>query len=674
MPRSKLNKKRVHHEKMDVEMAVQEVLQGKLSIRAAGKQYGFAKSALARHIKTFKDSNSETFSYSSNYDVNKVFSEEEETSLILYVQTAARMHYGLTLKQLKQLAYEYAKANGKKYPEKWDKERAAGDGWAKGFRKRHDKDISMRKPEGTSLARATSFNKETVGKFFKAYEHALSQGSFTASQIYNVDETGITTVQQPPKILAPKGVKQIGSKTSSERGVLVTMINAISAGGNTVPPLFVFPRVNYKDYMLKGAPVDSIGAANPSGWSNEVIFLQYMKHFIAHVKPSKNDKVILLLDNHQSHISIPTIDLAKESGVILVTFHPHTSHKMQPLDLTVYGPFKTFYATALSDWMKSPHNAGKPVTIYDLPEIAGKAYLKAFNPANITKGFATAGIYPLDTNIFCEEDFLPSFVTDRPNPASLAQPGSSSGLQSTSLQTPSTSSALSPSLDMTKPAAVSPFDVMPFPKAAARNSSATGRGRKKGRARVLTDTPEKIELEEEARIRLEKHSRKTQLPKTIKRVKMANERIEKEENNEEDMDDLDPEESESETEDESMVLESEFEGESFSEEEMELGDIDKDSLKEGDYVLVQIKGKKTTNCFVAIIVGISNTREFVIKYFKKTFSIDYRCIFYMHDDKEYAVDVDDIVMKLPTPMSCGSSARQQTQLVFSVSFSGVRLG
>ncbi|KAJ8944525.1 hypothetical protein NQ314_009464 [Rhamnusium bicolor] len=331
MPRSKEKKKRPGPSKVNVERAVQEVLNTNLSIRAAAKQFGTAKSALARHIKNYKSSGQNQFV----------------------------------------------------------------------------------KPEDTSLARSTSFNKETVA----AYKSALAKGKFEPSRIYNVDETGITTVQQPPKILTPKEVKQIGGMTSAERGVLVTMICCINAAGNTVPPLLVFPLANFKNHMLKGAPVGAIGAANKSGWSNEDVFFKYLQHFISHVKPTIEDKVILLLDNHESHVSIPTIDLANRSGVILVTFHPHTSHRMQPPDVCVYGPFKTYYSSAVSNWMNTPGNAGKPITIYDVAELANTAYLKAFTPSNITKGFQVSGLYPLNSDIFGEQDFLPSNVTDRTDPS-----------------------------------------------------------------------------------------------------------------------------------------------------------------------------------------------------------------------------------------------------------------
>lgn len=51
--------------------------------------------------------------------------------------------------------------------------------------------------------------------------------------------------------------------------------------------------------------------------------------------------------------TISIIDLAKASDVILIRFHRHNSHKMQPLDRGVYRPFKAFYDQAVNNWMIS---------------------------------------------------------------------------------------------------------------------------------------------------------------------------------------------------------------------------------------------------------------------------------------------------------------------------------
>lgn len=69
---------------------------------------------------------------------------------------------------------------------------------------------------------------------------------------------------------------------SAERGELITIGAIISASGNTIPPLFVFPRVHYKDHFLEGAPEGSLGAANRSGWIKADIFVSVLKHIQKH--------------------------------------------------------------------------------------------------------------------------------------------------------------------------------------------------------------------------------------------------------------------------------------------------------------------------------------------------------------------------------------------------------
>ena len=47
---------------------------------------------------------------------------------------------------------------------------------------------------------------------------------------------------------------KVKSMTSAEQGNNVTMIAAINATGNRIPPLLVFPHGKFKEYMLNGGP------------------------------------------------------------------------------------------------------------------------------------------------------------------------------------------------------------------------------------------------------------------------------------------------------------------------------------------------------------------------------------------------------------------------------------
>lgn len=673
MPRSKEKKKRPQPCSKEINSAVMDIIKNKLSLRHAADKYGISKSALARHVAQMKNSEAETYNYAPHYDTKKVFTEEQESILVDYMKQCAFLHYGLTVFNLRKLAYQFAKENKIKYPSKWDDEQLAGEGWARWFRSRHSAEISLRKPEATSLSRATSFNKDNVARFFTNYTTVLSRHTFDPVNIYNVDETGLSTVHTPPKILAPKGVKAVGGMTSGERGVNVTMLATVNAIGNSVPHLFVFPRVHFKDHMLKGAPPGSVGAAAPSGWSNEVVFQQYLEHFITHTKPTPKDPVLLVLDNHESHISVAAISRAKEAGVIMVTFHPHTTHKMQPLDRTVFGPFKNYYHKAMADWMVTPGNQGKPVTIYDVAELVGKAYPLSFTPSNIIKGFEITGLFPLNQNIFQDQEFLPAFVIDRPEPAETSGPALTSAqapsphspepTSSAPLETISTPQPLTPNQKYA--IIMTPESIRPFPKAEARKKLSAKRCRK-GKSRVLTDTPEKTEIEKMKSEKLKE--KKTTLKR--KKVKLNFNKLFRSKQDsssdfiEEDLTALCNDNSDNELEDlvdEAQILAKDLEQ-----------CLNIEELKLDDFVLVEFKGLKCVKYFVAKIIEKQDKEVFVVEYLNKC--LDSPRFRIEKDTEIFEVNVEDIKLRLPTPTVYGGTQRLLKQLKFPVSFAGYNLG
>jgi hypothetical protein len=54
------------------------------------------------------------------------------------------------------------------------------------------------------------------------------------------------------------------------------------------------------------------------------------------------------------------------------------------------------------------------MSIMDISECVGHSFPRAFTQSNITAGFRVAGICPLNRDIFTDDEFLSSYVTDRP--------------------------------------------------------------------------------------------------------------------------------------------------------------------------------------------------------------------------------------------------------------------
>lgn len=190
------------------------------------------------------------------------------------------MCYGQTVVNIRKLAYEMAIINSCKIPENWQTNKEAGREWFLGFMSRHA-ELSLRQPEGCRLSGATSFNKHNVGLFFNNLEKVFKKyGNFcSGTRIYNLDETATTTVQKPNKIVAQKGIKQVSSCTSAERGLLVTTCCVISASENTIPLVMVFPRKKFNPRMTYGAPCGTLGLVSDSGWMTRELFPSVLRDF-----------------------------------------------------------------------------------------------------------------------------------------------------------------------------------------------------------------------------------------------------------------------------------------------------------------------------------------------------------------------------------------------------------
>ncbi|XP_063876097.1 uncharacterized protein LOC135109041 [Scylla paramamosain] len=190
---------------------------------------------------------------------------------------------------------------------------------------------------------------------------------------------------------------------------------------------------------------------------------------------------------------------------------PHCSHRMQPLDVSFMKLLDAYYVKAVETLLTN--SPGRQVTVYKLSALFGEAYLQAAVPNTAISSFRKTGIFPLNSQVFGEADYLPAHPTDIPfegeqEEEDLDEPVAQSimALENESdleAVEPENSSVLVPKVArrLFKPGS-SPQDIIPLPKVAT--TVRKKRARPQGRPLVLTPSPYKTELESETQKKKEK--------------------------------------------------------------------------------------------------------------------------------------------------------------------------
>ncbi|KAK9876162.1 hypothetical protein WA026_011278 [Henosepilachna vigintioctopunctata] len=61
------------------------------------------------------------------------------------------------------------------------------------------------------------------------------------------------------------------------------------------------------------------GDIGDSGWIIENLFVDWLHHFISFAKPTLEEPILLILDNHESHVNLACYQLCRQNGIILMS-------------------------------------------------------------------------------------------------------------------------------------------------------------------------------------------------------------------------------------------------------------------------------------------------------------------------------------------------------------------
>lgn len=113
----------------------------------------------------------------------------------------------------------------------------------------------------------------------------------------------------------------------------------VAADGRVLSTYIIFegglPHRNFTD----GVPPSWLFGSSASGYMDSELFeLWFDNIFLPHCGSRR--PVLLIFDNHDSHISLSLLKKAMANDVHVMGLPPHTTHILQPLDVSIFGPLK----------------------------------------------------------------------------------------------------------------------------------------------------------------------------------------------------------------------------------------------------------------------------------------------------------------------------------------------
>ena len=110
----------------------------------------------------------------------------------------------------------------------------------------------------------------------------------------------------------------------------ITILSCVNAIGSSIPGFYLFKGKTKLKYYIKNCEPGACMAAHPHAWMTKELLLNWLCHFVASVPGgvSPENKYLLILDGHGSHMALQTIEEANNFGTDLLTLLTHTTHRL----------------------------------------------------------------------------------------------------------------------------------------------------------------------------------------------------------------------------------------------------------------------------------------------------------------------------------------------------------
>jgi hypothetical protein len=271
-----------------------------------------------------------------------------------------------------------------------------GPRWAANFVRRQP-ELRTRFQRKYDYQRAKCEDPEIIRAWFELVKNTIAKYAIADADIYNFDETGFMMgVISTGMVVTSSNGRQQAKKTQPGNREWVTVIQAVNSMGFAVPPYIIVAGKNHLDswYDESDFPPNWRTGVSQNGWTTNELGLDWIRHFEKSTSLRKLGVYrLLILDGHESHHSDEFEEFCKEHNIVTLCMPPHSSHLLQPLDVSCFSPLKKAYGRQIEDLMRQQITH---ITKEDFIPAFRAAFEVSLTESNIQGGFRGAGLVPFD--------------------------------------------------------------------------------------------------------------------------------------------------------------------------------------------------------------------------------------------------------------------------------------
>jgi len=358
-----------------------------LSISEVARKHNVGRSSLSRQF------NAKTTNKDQGDESRRLLNKHQEQQLVSYIRRQCELCLPPTARIVANIAAEMAG-------------REPSKNWSSRFVDRNRDQLDSRYLTTLDLSRHKDDSRESFKQYFNIVGHKIEEYGITADNIYNMVEKGfmIGQVQKTHRIFTKDTYTDEKEAKAGQDGnrEWITVLATICADGTALSPALIYKAVSgdLQDTWLEDFKPEEHScyfAATPNGWTSDKHGLDWLESVFHKETKSKARRSwrLLFVDGHGSHLNMQFIEQCQKHRILLAIYPPHSTHRLQPLDVSCFRPLAHYYSQGLDDliWNSAGHTTIKK---RDFFKIFWTAFEQTFTEKTIGSAWSKTGIWPFN--------------------------------------------------------------------------------------------------------------------------------------------------------------------------------------------------------------------------------------------------------------------------------------